>query len=317
MTAMTNAAQLSTEVQTKMNENKQSKMAVECASLTFLYGAITTLQDIDFSLPKGAVLGLVGANGSGKSTLLRCLVGLLEPSAGEARLLGYPALSMNDDLRARLGFVAQSPDLFEWMTVEAHLETIGKAYSTWNAQWAIELALMLRLPLLKEVKNLSGGDQQKLAVVLALAHQPDVIILDEPVSSLDPMTRRDFMRSLFIDKNLKQENADELSETTPSIIISSHLLSDLERVVTHIAFMRKGRLQLFATWDDVLEHIRLVHTADVMKTEINNVVINPEAIIYQSKQTIVVDTRKLSPSVKLQLPLNALNLDDLFIALNS
>jgi ABC-2 type transport system ATP-binding protein len=231
--------------------------AVCAKSLTVHRDGHTILKDFSLSLPAGSVVGLVGRNGAGKSTLLRCLAGLIEPSSGSSALLGCPSLQLTDAVRERLGFVAQTPDLFGWMEVFEMLKTIGLAYPRWDETRALALAVQLDLPLGGAVRNLSGGDQQKLSVVLAMAHDPDLLLLDEPVSSLDPMTRREFMRALFVSP-LRADNQPDGLTRERTVLISSHLLADLERVVTHVAFVREGRLQLFDAWDAMQEHLRLV-----------------------------------------------------------
>ncbi len=271
-----------------------------------LYIEATILDNITLNIPRGAVVGLVGRNGAGKSTLLRCLVGLAEPSRGDARLLGCPSMDLSDAVRERLGYVAQTPDLFDWMEVFEHLRTIGQAYPRWSEERCLLLAVRLGLPIGRTVKNLSVGDQQKLAVVLALAHDPDVLLLDEPVSNLDPMTRAEFMRSLFADRTLGEESGALGSERT--IIISSHLLTDLERVVSHVAFIRQGRLQLFEAWDAMLEHFRLISLPAVGLPASAIICENPKA------SQCVVDTR-LAPHWADTG--RALSLDELFVELNS
>lgn len=231
--------------------------AVCAQGLTVHRDGVTILKDISLSLPAGSVVGLVGRNGAGKSTLLRCLAGLVEPSSGSSELLGCPSSHLTDGVRERLGFVSQTPDLFEWMEVFEMLKTIGSAYPRWDQARALALAVQLDLPLGGSVRNLSGGDQQKLSVVLAMAHDPDLLLLDEPVSSLDPMTRREFMRALFASP-LQADNDTTAPTRQRTVLISSHLLADLERVVTHVAFIREGRLQLFDDWDAIQEHLRLV-----------------------------------------------------------
>lgn len=312
-------------MQTKTPAQSKSKYALTCENLHFSYSFKSILQDVNLEIPHGAVVGLIGANGCGKSTLLRCLVGLQIPQQGQVLLFDTPASEMDDTVRERLGFVAQSADLFPWLTVEKHIKMIGQAYPKWRERRAIELALRLRLPMGREVSQLSGGDQQKLAVVLALAHQPDLIVLDEPVSSLDPMTRRDFMRSLFQDaRPLFSDSVDEVNDNepdyAPTIIISSHLLSDLERVVSHVAFMRDGRIQLFEEWDAVLEFIRVVPKS-LCKL--------PESLcIAENAEQLILDIRTLNNWTKTNpatgFDIDAITtapsingLDDLFIALNS
>jgi ABC-2 type transport system ATP-binding protein len=148
-------------------------IAIHCERLSVQGDGRPVLDAITLAVPRGAVVGLVGRNGAGKSTLLRCLVGLTAPGAGASSLLGCPSLALTDAVRGRLGYVAQTPDLFDWMTVHEHLETIGRAYPTWNDERSLILAGRLGLQLGQSVRKLSGGDQQKLAVVLAHAHAPD------------------------------------------------------------------------------------------------------------------------------------------------
>jgi len=281
--------------------SSEQKGAIGCRQLSLRHDYSTVLDDISLEIPRGAVVGLVGRNGAGKSTLLRCMVGLATPSTGAAHLLGCPAQDLSDAVRARLGYVAQTPDLFEWMSVHEHLQTIGQAYPAWSEKRCLLLATRLNLPLGRMVRKLSGGDQQKLAVVLALAHDPEVLILDEPVASLDPMSRRDFMRSLFA------ERGDlPASDNEPTILISSHLLSDLERVVSHVAFLRDGRLQLFGAWDEMLEHLRLVPRG-------TGAVPTP-SVVFQNRMQYIVDTRHVP---QLADTGQVLSLDELFTELNS
>ncbi len=223
--------------------------ALEADAVTAGGGFRPALSDITLRLPAGAVLGLVGRNGAGKSTLLRCLVGLGAPARGECRLLGQPSLQLQDAQLARLGYVAQSPDLFDRLDAAGHFQQLGALYPGWDERRALALATVLGLPLGVPAHALSLGDQQKLSLVLALGHDPDLLILDEPMASLDPMTRRDVMCALF-----------ERAPHRPgrSIVISSHLLSDLERVVSHVAFLRDGRLQLMGTWDDLADQLRML-----------------------------------------------------------
>jgi ABC-2 type transport system ATP-binding protein len=229
-------------------------IAIEAQGLGLRYrqsgAAHTALSGVTLQVPAGAVVGLVGRNGAGKSSLLRCLVGLSAPSEGHSRLLGAPSLDLPDAVRARLGYGAQTPDLFDWLNGEQHLQRFSALYPGYDERRALMLAARLELPLGVRASRLSGGDQQKLSVLLALAHDPDLLILDEPVASLDPLARRDFMRSLF-----ERRAAYQPPRT---VLISSHLLNDLERVVTHVAFLRQGRLQLMDGWDALAEHVRLL-----------------------------------------------------------
>lgn len=296
-----------------MNHNTSSdtEFAVSTQGLTVQRDGHTILKDISLSLPAGSVVGLVGRNGAGKSTLLRCLAGLIDPSSGSSALLGCPSLHLTDAVRERLGFVAQTPDLFEWMEVFEMIKTIGSAYPRWDETRALALAVQLNLPMGGAVRNLSGGDQQKLSVVLAMAHDPDLLLLDEPVSSLDPMTRREFMRALFTSP-LRADNQADRPERERTVLISSHLLADLERVVTHVAFIRDGRLQLFDAWDAMQEHLRLVPpgAADQNAPGVSR------SVVWTNRQSgeRVVDTRLDPQWVGVG---RALLLEELFLELNA
>jgi ABC-2 type transport system ATP-binding protein len=173
------------------------------------------------------------------------LVGLTLPASGSSTLLGCPSAALDDRTRARIGYVSQGGDLLPWLKVWQHVTYIGSFYPRWNEARARGLCERLNLSLTNKVSALSVGDQQKLALVLALAHDPDLLILDEPVASLDPLSRREFMRLLFVD--------DGQRATPRTVLLSSHLLSDLERVVTHLVFMRAGRIQEQGLWDELQE----------------------------------------------------------------
>ena len=273
-----------------------NRIAIEARDLELAYKRKTILRPINLAVPEGAVLGLVGRNGAGKSTLLRCLMGLVRPSRGSCWLDGRPSEDLPDEVRERLGVVAQTPDLFEWLTADQHFDQIGTMFRHWQPDRALALAEQLALPLGTPVRQLSLGDQQKLSVVLALGHDPDLLLLDEPVASLDPVSRRAFMRALF----------DRVDREAPrTVIISSHLLTDLERVVTHVAFMRQGRIQLMDAWDTLADQLRCVPGA---------VAAPPDAVLARTADgRCIVDLRRAPTGLQGV----ALNLEDLFEVLNA
>ena len=223
------------------------QLTVERSGRASPSGRPRALDRIDLDVPQGAVVGLAGRNGAGKTTLIRALLGLVTPAGGHSMLLGAPSLDLPDSVKDRLGYMAQTPDLFRGLTGLAHLDQMAAVYRGVDLRVAGSLAERLDLSLGKRADSLSLGDQQKLALVLALCHDPDLLLLDEPMGSLDPISRRDVLRALFA---LRQR------EVPRTVLISSHLLSDLERIVSHVLFMRDGRRQLFMRWDDLLEHVR-------------------------------------------------------------
>lgn len=283
--------------------------AIEAYGLTVRLGsgrgARTIVQGVDLAVPDGAVVGLIGRNGAGKTTLLDALVGRIAPHAGHSRLLGCPSLDLTDPVRERLGYVAQSPDLFPGLSGLQHLQRIGRLYAHWNEARARMLADKLGLDLHAQASRLSLGDQQKLSLVLALGHDPDLLLLDEPVASLDPLTRREFMRTLFERRWINQP--------ARTILVSSHLLTDLERVVTHVAFLREGRLQLFDEWDAIAEHVRLLElpAGSAAQPRGPGVIACTER---EGRVRVVFDARRAeAPPASGR----ALGLEDLFVELNT
>lgn len=274
--------------------------------LSLRYDERSVLDDITLAIPRGAVVGLVGRNGAGKSTLLRCLMGISVPWQGSAQVLDCPSLALSDAVRERLGYVGQTPDLLDWLSVWEHVRYIGGFYPRWNEIHARDLLIRFGLPEGLRVNSLSVGEQQKLAIVLALAHDPDVLIMDEPVASLDPLMRRDFMRSLFEGRGERQER---------SVLLSSHLLSDLERVVSHVIFLRDGRVQWFGERDAAAECLRVVQATQRLPAQ---------AGLLAQRQVdgawrAVIDTRHAASEVTGALAPDsvAMNLDDLFVELNA
>jgi ABC-2 type transport system ATP-binding protein len=220
--------------------------SVTLNGLRVAFGAQTVLDGLDWALLPGQVVGLLGRNGAGKTTLLESLLGLREVDAGIARLFGQPVTALDDALRARIGYVPQQSDLFEWMTPAQMLGYFKSFYPRWNdakvegllSKWDIERD--------KTIGNLSGGQQQRLAIIRALAHEPDLLVLDEPVASLDPAGRRDFLRELV----------DQVLNRGTTVVFSTHILSDLERVAFNVAFLSGGRIALQAPLDELLETTR-------------------------------------------------------------
>ena len=269
-------------------------------NLTLRYDGIPALDDISLQLPEGAVLGLVGRNGAGKSTLLRCMVSLSLPQSGTIDVLGNPAHQLTDRTRERIGYVPQLPDLIDWMTVWEHASYIGSFYPKWTESRARELCIRFELAPDLKVKSLSVGDQKKLAIILALAHDPELVLMDEPVASLDPMMRREFTRMLFE------------TQLTRTIVLSSHLLSDLERVVSHVAFLREGRLQLLGGWDELTENLRIVALAERLPQQAGLIAQRPHDAGWRA----VVDMRVAAMTPYADEGISA-TLDELFVEMNT
>ena len=281
--------------------------AISVEHLSLRYGGVTALDDVTLNVERGSVLAVVGRNGAGKSSLLQCMLGLTVPQSGNSQLLGCPSLALTDDVKARLGYVSQSPELFEWLRVGEQISLIGGLYPNWSEERARALCVRFSIAEDMKVRTLSLGEKQRLAIVIVLAHQPDLLVFDEPVASLDPVGRRDFLRALF------EHEARDGEPVT--VVISSHLLDDLERVATHVLFLEHGRIQLMGGRDDLADALQLVLTDQPIETQPGVLrTRKADANMWQS----VIDTRSLPQS---SIPCNArtqaLSLADLFVALNT
>jgi ABC-2 type transport system ATP-binding protein len=204
------------------------------------------LKALDWTLQPGQVVGLLGRNGCGKTTLLETLLGLREPQQGRVQLFGQDAARLDDAARARIGYVPQHSDLFESFTPAQLLAYFKSFYPRWNESRVEGLLSRWDIARDKPIRKLSGGQQQRLSIIRALAHEPDLLVLDEPVASLDPVGRRDFLRELV----------EQVLDRGTTVVFSTHILSDLERVAFNLAFLSGGRIALQAPLDELLEQVR-------------------------------------------------------------
>ncbi|AND70407.1 ABC transporter [Dyella thiooxydans] len=207
------------------------------------YEGATVLRGIDLDVAAGSVLGLIGRNGAGKSTLLRALLGLLEPTTGEARVFGKAALAMDDGIRQRIAYVPQQPEALAWLTVAQMFDYLGRFYPRWNHAFARDTLARWQLPANKLLGKLSPGERQRVELVRALASEPQLLVLDEPAAALDPVARRELLREIAL----------RACEAGITVVFSTHIVSDLERVASDIAFLHLGRLLLHCPVDDTKE----------------------------------------------------------------
>ena len=221
---------------------------LEATDLGKRYRHKWALSDCTLSIPQGHVVGLVGPNGSGKSTLLNLAAGLLAPSAGRLDVLGgTPARDAT--ALARLGFVAQDPPVYSALSVRDHLRFGAHLNPRWDAALARNRVEDLGLDLSQRAAKLSGGQRAQLALTLAIAKRPELLLLDEPVASLDPLARREFLQILM----------ETAADQEVSIVLSSHLVSDLERVCDFLVVLADSRVQLAGDVDELVSnHHRLI-----------------------------------------------------------
>jgi ABC-2 type transport system ATP-binding protein len=243
------------------------------------YGRRWALRDCTLSIPAGKVVGLVGPNGAGKTTLLHLAVGLLEPTAGTITVLeGRPAESPAQ--RGRVGFVAQDTPAYATLSIADHLQLGGWLNPGWNPEQAERRIKQLGLDPRQRAGKLSGGQRAQLALTLAIAKRPELLILDVPLASLDPVARRDFLRGLM----------EVVAEHGVSVVLSSHLVADLERVCDYLVLLVDSRVQIAGEIDQLLSsHHRLIGPRrDATTLPANQEVI--EAIHADRQSTLIVRT---------------------------
>lgn len=220
---------------------------LEANGLGKRYGHKWALSECTLAIPAGKVVGLVGPNGAGKSTLLQLSVGLLQSSAGSISVLGGRPGTTPDQL-ARVGFVAQDTPTYAGFSIADHLRFGGWTNPSWDATLAAERIERLGLDPRQKAGKLSGGQRAQLALTLAVAKRPELLVLDEPVASLDPLARREFLQGLM----------EVVVEHGASVILSSHLVADLERVCDYLVVLVDSRVQVAGDIDELIaSHHRL------------------------------------------------------------
>ncbi|MBW8034329.1 MAG: ABC transporter ATP-binding protein [Planctomycetes bacterium] len=216
---------------------------VQMRNVSKRFGKIQALDKLDLDIKPGEIIGLLGANGAGKSTLLRCVIGLYLADEGECVTFETDAGELGPKELGRIGYVHQEGELLEWMTVKQLIRYVSAYYENWNRQLEAEYIADFDISLKDRVGSLSPGQRQKLAILLAIGFEPELLILDEPASGLDPIARSQFLDMLL--GIIQDENR--------TIIISSHILSDVEKVIDHTLIMCKGRMLRDSSFDNLRE----------------------------------------------------------------
>ncbi len=217
--------------------------AFELKDVTRRFDDRVALDDVTLGAPAGSVIGLVGRNGSGKTTLLHTVVGLLLPDGGTCTTLGRPVAELGPNELGRIGMVHQENRFLAWMRVRQHLRYVASFYASWDSKLERRLLGELELDERARIATMSPGNQQKLALVLAVCHRPRLLLLDEPVSALDPLAREALLALLL----------ELVREGDTTIVVSSHVLRDIERVVDRVVCLDAGQVVADAELDVLKE----------------------------------------------------------------
>jgi ABC-2 type transport system ATP-binding protein len=223
-------------------------IAIRTSELGKRYGARWALRDCTLEIPSGSVTALVGPNGAGKTTLLHLAIGLLKPTSGAVEVFGRSPGRDAKDVLARLGFVAQDHPLHRNLTVAEMLTYGRKLNPSWNQELAAARVDRLGLSPKQKVGQLSGGQQSQVALTLALAKRPELLILDEPVASLDPLARREFLNAVM----------EAVVDEGITVVLSSHIVAELERVCDHLVTLAEGTTQLNGSIGEIVASHRLL-----------------------------------------------------------
>ncbi len=207
------------------------------------YPGHTALDDVTLEIPAGHVVGLLGRNGAGKTTLLHLAAGLVLPTSGICHTLGQRSDQLDSPELTRLGFVMQEAKFIEWMTVAQHLDFTASFYPNWDRDLQRRLVETLEVPVTRKLADLSTGDRQKVAILLGVCHRPALLLLDEPMSSLDPIVRKRMLDVLL----------ERLRDDGCTVVISSHLLDDVEKIVDWIVALDAGHVVENSAFDDLQE----------------------------------------------------------------
>jgi ABC-2 type transport system ATP-binding protein len=216
--------------------------------LTRRFGPKVALDNVSLSVPRGSVFGLVGANGAGKTTLIKHLLGLFRPQAGTVRVFGLDPVADPVGVLSRIGYLSEDNDLPGWMRVHELMRYTEAFFPNWDWEYAERLRRDFELDPNGKVKNLSRGQRSRAGLVTALAYRPDLLVLDEPSSGLDPIVRRDILGAVI--RTVSQEGR--------TVVFSSHLLDEVERVSDHVALLVRGTLVYAGPLDELkAKHHRL------------------------------------------------------------
>ncbi len=229
-------------------------LAIETNKLTKRFGKTLAVDSLDLEVPWGSIYGLLGRNGAGKTTTIKMLLGLLPITSGKATVLGYSSRREPIKIKAEAGYVPEVRKTYDWMTIDELIKFTSAFYPTWNRHLAKDLLDKFHLDRKKKIRQLSKGMVAEVFLVLALAPEPRLLILDDPTSGLDPVVRREFL-----------ENIAELAQKERrTIFFSSHLLGDIERICDRVGIMSHGRMRVQAKVDDLKASVKklLVRFAD-------------------------------------------------------
>ena len=272
---------------------------LEFNNVSYAFDEKTVLESVNLHIEPGMIVGLLGRNGAGKSTLLRSAVGLLTPQTGDVSVFGQSSGAISIENKARIGYVPQQAVGYEGFTVQLALDMHASFYPDWDK--TLEQTWLQRFELAPKAKvsQLSVGQRQALALIMAMAYRPQLLILDEPVASLDPIARRNFMQDLF-----------ELTlDSGSGVIFSTHITSDIERVASHLAILQQGNICLYSDLDDLKSHTRMI-IGDIANCDLSSM-----TVLHQTDKRAIVSGYR-GQTITTAQQILPVSLETLFVEIN-
>lgn len=231
-------------------------LAIETTNLGQKYGSKWAVKDLNLQIPKGSVFGLLGENGAGKSTTIQMLMGLLPPTEGHSLVLGLDPMRDEIGVKSKVGYVPEKYGFYEYMRVKEIVAFVAAYHNDWNYDFQKELTTEFALNEDYKVKDLSKGMRAKLALLMALSFEPEMLLLDEPAGGLDPAARRNFIETIL----------SRYQQTGKTIVLSSHLLNEFSGLIDHVAFIKDGSAELVAPVEQIqkqMKRVRVVFDAGI------------------------------------------------------
>ncbi len=225
------------------NPSRSMEAVIQIKDITRRFGPKVALDNVSLTVPRGTVFGLVGANGAGKTTLIKHILGLLRAATGSVHVFDRDPVADPKGVLVRIGYLSEENDLPGWMRVDELLRYTQAFYPNWDPAYAEDLRRSFELDLAARIRNLSKGQRARAGLLIALAYRPELLVLDEPSSGLDPIVRRDIMGAII----------RAIAEEGRTVLFSSHLLHEVERVADRVAMIHKGRIVFDAPLDEIKE----------------------------------------------------------------
>lgn len=287
-----------------------SDLVIDIKNLSRMFGDKHALQDVSLRVPRGGVFGLIGSNGAGKTTLIKHILGSHYAQSGSVSVFGFDPVAEPVQVLGRIGYMSEDRDLPGWMRVQEVINFTKAFYPGWDSGYAGQLRELFELDPKQKIRNLSRGQTARVCLLLALAHRPELLVLDEPSSGLDPVIRRDILTAIV------RTTADE----GRTVLFSSHLLDEIERLADRVAILHQGRVVLNQPLETILESYHRVtlrfdefsavapNLSGAMRSEGKG---HEWTYVYSGdREQLVESSRRLNAQIIAEAPLS---LDDIFI----